>query len=64
MAINLKHRHAPVMIIAGVVLASMIMCSQGNIHRWVADIIMVFDSIALVVIALWCGFTEVMRHYG
>lgn len=52
------------MIIAGVVLASMIMCSQGNIHRWVADIIMVFDSIALVVIALWCGFTEVMRHYG
>ena len=46
------------------VMVSMIMCNQNNVHRWVADIIMVLDSIALLIVALWCGFTEVMRHWG
>ncbi len=64
MAINLKHRHTPAIVIAGVILASMLMCGQGNLHRWVADIIMVLDSIALLLVALWCGITEVMRHFG
>jgi len=64
MAVNIKHRHAPAIIVAVMVMVSMIMCNQNNVHRWVADIIMVLDSIALLVVALWCGFTEVMRHWG
>ncbi len=60
----LRHRHAPAFVVAVMVMVSMIMCYQNNVHRWVADIIMVLDAIALLVVALWCGFTEVMRHFG
>jgi hypothetical protein len=63
MGINLRHRHAPAFIVAAMVMTSMIMCGQYNVHRWVADIIMVLDSIALVIVALWCGMTEVMRRF-
>jgi len=63
MGINLRHRHAPAFVTAAMVIVSMIMCGQYNVHRWVADIIMVLDSIALVIVALWCCTTEVMRHF-
>ena len=64
MALNLRHRHAPAIIVAVVVMASMILSNQNNVHRWVADIIMVLDAIALLVVALWCGITELMRNFG
>ena len=63
MGINLKHRHAPAFVIAGMVMVSMIMCGQYNVHRWVADIVMILDSAALVIVAGWCGATEVMRYF-
>lgn len=64
MGLNLRHRYAPAFVVATMVMVSMIMCGQNNIHGWVADIIMVLDSLALVMVAAWCGFVEVMRHFA
>ncbi len=64
MIMTLKHRHVPAIVVAGTVLVSMIICNQGNVHQWVSDIIMMLDSMALVFISIWCGITELLRHFG
>jgi preprotein translocase subunit SecD len=63
MGMNFRHRHAPALVVAAMVIVSMIMCGQYNVHRWVADIVTILDSIALLVVAVWCGTTEVMRYF-
>lgn len=59
----MNKRHIPAFVVAAMVMISMIMVHQYNVHRWVADIVMVLDSIALVIVAAWCGFVEVMRYF-
>ena len=60
----MNKRHAPAFVVATMVMVSMIMCNHYNVHRWVSDIVMVLDSIALVIVAIWCGILEVMRHFA